>query len=91
MGASRAPLRTGRLAVLGPGDGFSLDADARQDATEPHLEVLLLGGRPIGEPAVQYGPFVMNSRDDVVQAMTDYEAGRFGQVPAGALRPFHMT
>jgi hypothetical protein len=46
------------------------------------MEVLLLGGQPIGEPVVHYGPFVMNSRDEIAQALEDYQAGRLGQIPA---------
>lgn len=47
------------------------------------LDVFLLGGRPIREPVVQYGPFVMNTRAEIVQAMDDFRAGRLGTVPAG--------
>lgn len=49
--------------------------------------MLVLGGRPIGEPVVAYGPFVMNTKDEIGQAMEDYRAGRLGSVPAGALTP----
>jgi redox-sensitive bicupin YhaK (pirin superfamily) len=52
----------------------------------PHVirtfDVLLLGGRPIGEPVVQYGPFVMNTREEILQAVADYQAGRMGSIPA---------
>jgi hypothetical protein len=41
----------------------------------------VLGGEPLDEPIVQYGPFVMNTRDDIRQAIVDFEAGRFGSVP----------
>ena len=51
------------------------------------LEVLVLGGRPIGEPVEHYGPFVMNTRDEIVQALEDFEAGRLGTVPPDALMP----
>lgn len=81
------PIGQGQLAVLGPGDRIGLSADRSQDSHHPALEVLLLGGKPIREPVVHYGPFVMNSKAEVVQALEDYQSGRFGQVPPNALMP----
>ena len=52
------------------------------DAAVPSMDVLLLGGRPIGEPVVSYGPFVMNTREEIMDAIRDYQAGRMGVVPA---------
>ncbi len=46
------------------------------------LEVLLLGGLPIREPIAHYGPFVMNTREEIVQAVDDFNAGRMGTIPA---------
>ena len=45
-------------------------------------EVLLLGGEPLGEPIARYGPFVMNTREEIIQAFDDYEAGRLGTIVA---------
>ncbi|HLG00050.1 MAG TPA: pirin family protein [Acidimicrobiia bacterium] len=76
-----AVITEGRLAVFGSGDHVVLRAGDRQATATPTLELLLLGGRPIHEPVVQYGPFVMNSRDEIVQAIEDYQAGRMGVIP----------
>ena len=81
------PIRQGQLAVLGPGDRISVAADPRQEARHRGLDVLLLGGRPIREPMFHYGPFVMNSKSEVLAALEDYQSGRFGEIPANALRP----
>ena len=51
------------------------------------MEVLLLGGEPIREPMVHYGPFVMNTREELVQALEDYQAGRLGVIPPDAIMP----
>ena len=54
--------------------------------SEP-LEVVVLGGQPLREPVAWYGPFVMNTRDEVLAAMEDFQAGRFGAIPPDGLRP----
>ena len=81
-GVDGRPIRKGQLALFGDGDTITLGAGTSQPLAEPNLEVLLLGGRPIREPVVQYGPFVMNTREEVVRAFEDYQAGRFGVIPA---------
>ncbi len=85
VGADRRPIETGQLVVFGAGDTLTFDS-------HPHeaLDLYLLGGRPIGEPVAQYGPFVMNTRAELAQAVDDYNAGKLGTVPANGLRPFHV-
>ncbi|MFI7128123.1 pirin family protein [Nonomuraea sp. NPDC050153] len=85
VGEERKPVRKGQLAVFGQGGALTVAADPAQPQAEPNLEVLLLGGQPIREPVVQYGPFVMNNRAEILQAMEDYQAGRLGVVPAERL------
>jgi len=87
VGSEGRPVDEGDLVVFGPGDHLLLQADERQGSATPNLEVVVLGGRPIREQIAWYGPFVMNTRDEVIQAMEDYQAGRLGVVPAGALMP----
>lgn len=82
VGAERRPVGSCQLAVFGPGDALTVTADERQDTTTGDLEVLLLGGEPIGEPVVAHGPFVMNTREEIRQAIEDFEAGRMGTIPA---------
>ena len=82
MGPGRQPVESGELAVYGPGGALGLAAGERQDSNAPNLDALILGGQPIREPVVHYGPFVMNTREEIIQALTDYQAGRLGQVPA---------
>ncbi|WP_019929050.1 pirin family protein [Nocardia sp. BMG111209] len=81
-GAEGRPITAGQLAVLGHGDALTVTADARQDTPTGNFEVLLLGGEPIREPVVQYGPFVMNTRQEIIEAVADFEAGRMGTIPA---------
>ena len=82
---SSAPIGTGQLAVFGAGDSVTLAANAAQETRTPALEVLVLGGQPIGEPVAWYGPFVMNTQEELRQAFADYRAGRLGSVPAAHL------
>lgn len=89
VGGDARPVHKGQLAAMGAGDRLTIAADASQSSKEPTLEVLLLGGRPIGDPVVQYGPFVMNTRQQIVDAFEDFQHGRLGQVPADGLRPYH--
>ena len=80
VGPERRPARVGQLSVLGDGDSIEVHAASSQDGPAASLELLLLGGRPIGEPVAWMGPFVMNTEAEVRQAMTDFQAGRLGRI-----------
>lgn len=80
-GAERAPIASGQLVLFGAGDSIVLTGSEQ-------LDVLLLGGLPIREPVAAYGPFVMNTKAELQQAMDDFNAGRLGTIPADGLRPY---
>jgi quercetin 2,3-dioxygenase len=88
VGVERRPVRMGQLAVYGPGEVVTVAADPGQERRNPQLDVLVLGGQPIREPVAAYGPFVMNTRAELIQAFEDYQAGRLGSIPAEP-RPGH--
>jgi redox-sensitive bicupin YhaK (pirin superfamily) len=63
--------QTGRLAVLGDGDALAVKAG------EKGMRFLVIAAQPIREPIARYGPFVMNTREEIMQAMQDFQAGTF--------------
>jgi redox-sensitive bicupin YhaK (pirin superfamily) len=67
-------LRAAQMATLAA-DGQGVAIEANNDA-----KLLLLAGEPIDEPVVGYGPFVMNTREEIVQAIEDFNTGKFGQL-----------
>ena len=81
FGTDRRPAQSGQLVVFGDGEAITITADEVQESRSPDVDVLLLGGRPIREPVAWYGPFVMNTRDELVEAFEDYQQGKMGTVP----------
>jgi redox-sensitive bicupin YhaK (pirin superfamily) len=90
VGAEARPFATGQLALLGPGDAITVAAAPLQESRHEGVDVLILGGRPIREPVAWMGPFVMNTREEVLQAVADYQAGRLGSIPAVHAAPTHV-
>lgn len=82
VGAERRPVRMGQTTVLGRGDTIDIAATDTPDTLSESLEVFVLGGKPIREPVAMAGPFVMNTRSEVIQAFEDFQAGRLGSIPA---------
>ena len=58
-----------QAAILGPGDHLVIEAG------DNGARLILVAGRPLNEPVVQYGPFVMNTREEIEQALADYRTG----------------
>jgi redox-sensitive bicupin YhaK (pirin superfamily) len=83
VGREGRPIHGGQLAVLGSGDFVTVSATAKQEDRHPMMEVLVLGGRPIRQAVAWGGPFVMNTKAEVMQAFEDYQKGRLGHIPAG--------
>ena len=85
VGAEQRPIEMGQTAVFGPGhtgDTIEISASDKQDRRTGSLEVFVLGGKPIREPIAMAGPFVMNTKAEVIQAFEDFQAGRLGTIPA---------
>jgi quercetin 2,3-dioxygenase len=80
IGAERKPLPHRAAGILTTGDALRLEAGTQG------ARVLVLAGKPIGEPVVQYGPFVMTSREEIEQAIADYQAGEFSRGPVARLK-----
>jgi len=82
VGDEATEVRDGQLALLGPGDGVRL----RGAATGEAGRMLLLAGVPLAEPIARYGPFVMNTDEEIRQAFRDYQTGRMGEITRTAER-----
>jgi redox-sensitive bicupin YhaK (pirin superfamily) len=77
IGQEHKPAREGQMVQLGDGDTVRLAVAS--DATAP-ADFLLLAGQPLNEPVARYGPFVMNTREEIEQAFRDYQSGRMGRI-----------
>jgi quercetin 2,3-dioxygenase len=66
-------VRAGELAVLGEGTAVRLVGESKDIVSR----AILVAGRPLGEPVARYGPFVMNTREQLIQAVEDFQKGRF--------------
>jgi redox-sensitive bicupin YhaK (pirin superfamily) len=82
LGTDARPIRTGQSAVLGGGDFITIAAGIGQESRSPKLDVVVVGGRPIGQSIAWAGPFVMNTKSEVLQAYEDFQKGSFGHIPA---------
>ncbi len=82
VGLEKVPVRMGNLAVLGAGDFVTVEGAKTQDTRTPAFDVLVIGGKPIREPIAMAGPFVMNTRAEVIQAYEDFDKGRLGTIPS---------
>ncbi|MBV9921373.1 MAG: pirin family protein, partial [Pseudonocardia sp.] len=80
--AQRQPVHTGQAVLFGAGDAITVAADATQDSRLQGMDVVILGGQPIREPIAWAGPFVMNTKAEVLAAFEDYQKGKLGVVPA---------
>jgi len=82
VGENRQPVQMGQLAVMTDGDTLVIQANNIQESRSPQMDVLILGGQPISEPVAWMGPFVMNTKREVLQAFEDFQKGLLGTVPA---------
>ncbi len=82
VGIDDQPVHTGQATLFGAGDYLTVAADRAQEGRSPQLDVILVGGQPIREPIAWAGPFVMNTKDEVLTAYEDFQKGRFGHIPA---------
>ncbi len=82
MGEDSHPIRSGQLALYGAGDSVTMAASTAQESRSPTMDVLILGGKPIGETVAWMGPFVMNTHAELAQAYDDFQKGKLGSIPA---------
>jgi len=91
VGENNQPVHMGQLAVMGDGDTLVIQADPTQESRSPEMDVLILGGEPIKEPVAWMGPFVMNTKAEVLKAFDDFQKGLLGTIPAADITGVHGT
>jgi redox-sensitive bicupin YhaK (pirin superfamily) len=74
IGEQARTAKDGDMALVSAGDVLRLVA------TVPASRALVIAGEPLREPVARYGPFVMNTPEEIMQAFNDYQSGRFGQI-----------
>ena len=75
LGQGREPAKLGQAAIMDDGEEFRIEAAAAEE-----VRVLLIAGKPLRESVVAYGPFVMNTMEEIKQAMADYQSGKLGSI-----------
>jgi redox-sensitive bicupin YhaK (pirin superfamily) len=81
VGDEKHLIKTGQLVTYRDGDVIVIAADLNQESRSPAMDVLILGGLPIKEPVAWMGPFVMNTKTEVLKAFDDFQKGVLGIVP----------
>lgn len=81
MGNEKRPVHMGQLTVFEEGDVIVIRAADIQESCSPYMDVFILGGEPIRESVAWMGPFVMNTKREVLQAFEDFQKGLLGTVP----------
>ncbi|KAJ2550290.1 hypothetical protein EV175_004130 [Coemansia sp. RSA 1933] len=89
VGSEKTKVSESQLAIIdSQGEAVSFEAaeDAEDGSGKKESRVLVLAGVPIGEPVSRYGPFVMNTREEIMQAIADINSGAFGEIPGSSER-----
>ncbi|NUP34690.1 MAG: pirin family protein [Streptomycetaceae bacterium] len=81
FGPDATPAKAGQVVHLAPSTGSDTADELRVAADGEGLRFVLWAGRPVREPVQAYGPFVMNTRSEIAQAVEDVQSGRFGPIP----------